>query len=118
MRFGLRLLQRQIPELGKWSTVKGNYDDGKHILPPKIRENEREEAIEELWREAKNEMWLVRHKRRGAPKRLNPRMSFQRKTTEKSAMDALRIHHEMALGPDITYEDCFVNDRNSIIHGI
>ena len=34
----------------------------KVFLPPKITENQRKELIEQLWREARNEMWLVRHK--------------------------------------------------------
>ena len=62
MRFGQRLLNRQIPELGKWNRISGNYNAGNTILPPKIREEEREAAIEELWREAKNEMWLTRQR--------------------------------------------------------
>ena len=62
MRFGQRLLNRQIPELGKWNRISGNYNAGSTILPPKIREEEREAAIEELWREAKNEMWLTRER--------------------------------------------------------
>ena len=49
-------------EQGKWHHIPGAQDSGKHFLPPKITENQRREVIEKLWREARNEMWLVRHK--------------------------------------------------------
>lgn len=112
MRFCLRLLNRQVPELGKWNTVSGNYTQGKHILPPKVSESEREEAIGELWREAKNEMWLVRHKRAAVPGAVKPRVSFQRRgaaTKRDTKVEASKISHELALGPDVTYEDRFMN---------
>ncbi len=51
-----------IHKKGQWNRIPGSLDSGKHILPPIIKESQRKEQIEELWREAKNEMWLVRHK--------------------------------------------------------
>ena len=51
-----------LREHGRWQRVPGAQDSGKHFLPPKISENQRKELIEKLWREARNEMWLVRHK--------------------------------------------------------
>merc|ERR1711892_716903 len=65
-------------EQGKWHHIPGAQDSGKHFLPPKITENQRREVIEKLWREARNEMWLVRHKYEetpeGAPDRASRRM--------------------------------------------
>ena len=46
----------------KKSRITGALNSGKHILPPIIEEKQRREQIQVLWREAKNEMWLVRHK--------------------------------------------------------
>ena len=63
MRLGVARFYYKVPEQGKWSKMPGSYTAGKHILPPKFTESQRQERIESLWREAKNEMWLVRNKR-------------------------------------------------------
>ena len=47
---------------GQWARIKGAQDSGKTFLPPIVSEGRRKEMIDGLWREAKNEMWLVRHK--------------------------------------------------------
>ena len=47
---------------GLWARIKGAQDSGKTFLPPIISEGQRKEMVDGLWREAKNEMWLVRHK--------------------------------------------------------
>ena len=47
---------------GHWARIKGAQDSGKTFLPPIVSEGQRKEMIDGLWREAKNEMWLVRHK--------------------------------------------------------
>ena len=61
MRFSnLRL--RMVWQKGGWSRIKGAQDSGKTFLPPIVSEGQRKEMIDELWREAKNEMWLVRNK--------------------------------------------------------
>ena len=65
MRFTLARLNYKVAYLGKWNKVPGDYNGGKHILPPKISAKDREKTLKELWREARNEMWLVRHKREG-----------------------------------------------------
>merc|ERR1712157_643939 len=110
MRFSLVRLNYRVPELGKWYKQTGDYNAGKHILPPKISESEREEAIQDLWTEAKNEMWLVRHKRKNNPKMVKPRLSFQKNISSMdNKVESKRISHELALGPDVTYEDRFMN---------
>ena len=63
MRFTLARLNYKVAYLGKWNKIPGDYNGGKHILPPKISAKDREKTLKELWREARNEMWLVRHKR-------------------------------------------------------
>ena len=62
MRITGALRKKIFWEQGKWHHIPGAQDSGKHFLPPKITENQRREVIEKLWREARNEMWLVRHK--------------------------------------------------------
>ena len=71
-----------------------------------MTETEREEAIDELWREARNEMWLIRHKKSTPPPVVKPRMSFQRRGASKQdiSRDAAKMTHELALGPDVTWE--------------
>ena len=62
MRLTRIVRKKESWALGKWQRIPGSQDSGKHFLPPKIREDQRKEKIESLWREARNEMWLVRHK--------------------------------------------------------
>ena len=71
-----------------------------------MTEEEREAAIGELWREAKNEMWLVRHKRTEKINEIKPRVSFQQKPglIDNTQRDATKMTHELALGPDVTWE--------------
>merc|ERR1711935_509906 len=66
-------------EQGKWHHIPGAQDSGKHFLPPKITENQRREVIEKLWREARNEMWLVRHKKRWKVHRIERRCIWSRR---------------------------------------
>merc|ERR1712141_795373 len=88
MRFTniLRGTGAQRMEKGQWNRIPGSLDSGKHILPPIIKESQRKEQIEELWREAKNEMWLVRHKYQETPEGLPQKasLSFEEEPTEST----------------------------------
>ncbi|CBY35129.1 unnamed protein product [Oikopleura dioica] len=110
MRFTLARLNYKVAYLGKWNKVPGDYDGGKHILPPKITAKDRERSLKELWREARNEMWLVRHKREAIRQNIAPQVSFQRpRNDEERTYESKRLTHDLALGPDVTFEDRFMN---------
>ena len=49
---------------------------------------------------------LERHKRSSVKNAPKPRVSFQKaKSKNEDEIEAQRIRHELALGPDITYEE-------------
>ena len=110
---------------GHWARIKGAQDSGKTFLPPIVSEGQRKEMIDGLWREAKNEMWLVRHKYevsllfldhrnkrsiQETPEKVEPKLSFESEVESDSVeWHKKKLIAEMALLPDVTHEDRLIN---------
>jgi len=95
---------------GLWARIKGAQDSGKTFLPPIITEGQRKEMIDGLWREAKNEMWLVRHKYEETPEKVESKLSFENEVaTDSVEWNRKKLIAEMALLPDVTHEDRLLN---------
>merc|ERR1711887_91778 len=83
---------------GNWSGIRGGQDSGKTFLPPIVSEG------------PKNEMWLVRNKFEETPEKVDQRLSFEGDAdVENVEWHKKKLIAEMALLPDVTYEDRLIN---------